>query len=367
MRILHVIQCANLGGMEQSTLLRIAHLRNLGHDCRVVSLNRDGGLAAKLEAINVPFTALTYAGPWGLWTAAAAYAAFREQRADCVLMTGHNLMAQMILSKLRINRKVLAIHYHHQGVKSRRQWRAVYRSAAKTFDCITFASGFIRDEAVRISPAIAGKASVLPNPFEVPELGEDSSRLARRSEWGLNPGDEIIGNAGWLIPRKRFDVFLRVCAAVATRRANLRVVIAGDGPLRSELENLASSLGLRERVRWLGWQSNLSGFYKAIDILAFNSDWDAVGRTPLEALAVGTPFAGSVLNGGPADVLPDDYPWLLRHHDVKRLAQFCCTILENSEQASQVALRARRHLEQFSPEKDVKRLLKLLTLWPVCK
>ena len=347
--------------MEQSTFLRIRRLRSLGHDCRVVSLNKDGGLAAKLQAINVPFTELAYGGPWGLRIALAAHVAFREQTADCALMTGHNLMAQLMLSMVKIKRKVLTIHYHHQGVNSRQRWNAIYKSAAMTFDAITFASGFIRDEAVKINPAIANKTCVLPNPFELPELFPNSGPLARRIEWGLNPGDEVIGNAGWLIQRKRFDVFLHVCAAVAARRPNLRVVIAGDGPLRSELESLARALGLEDRIRWLGWQSDLSRFYNAIDILAFNSDWDALGRTPLEALAAGTPFVGSVLNGGLAEALPEDYPWFLKHHDVGRLAQFCCDVLQNREHAKRVALGAREHLVQFSPEEDVKRLLKLLT------
>jgi glycosyltransferase involved in cell wall biosynthesis len=138
------------------------------------------------------------------------------------------------------------------------------------------------------------------------------------------------------------------------------VIIAGDGPLRNELESLARTLGLGDRIRWLGWQADLSRFYNAIDILTFNSDWDALGRTPIEALAAGIPFVGSLLNGGLAEALPPEYPWLLKHHDVHGLAQFCCNVFKDPEQARQIALGAREHLGQFSPEEDTKRLLQLL-------
>jgi glycosyltransferase involved in cell wall biosynthesis len=74
------------------------------------------------------------------------------------------------------------------------------------------------------------------------------------------------------------------------------------------------------RVRWLGWQRKLDSFYACPDLLVFNSDWDAMGLTPLEALSAGVPVAASVWNGGLPEILDSSsYGLVFREHDIARL------------------------------------------------
>src|SRR5439155_21269588 len=56
-----------------------------------------------------------------------------------------------------------------------------------------------------------------------------------------------------LIARKRVDLFLRIVADLRMRHPHIRAAILGDGPLRSDLERLADSLGIRDRVEFLGF------------------------------------------------------------------------------------------------------------------
>src|SRR5581483_10576503 len=71
--------------------------------------------------------------------------------------------------------------------------------------------------------------------------------------------------------------------------------IAGDGPERASLESLARETGISKSVRWLGWLKDMTSFYQALDVLQFNSDWDALGLTPVEAMSFGIPVVCSVL------------------------------------------------------------------------
>jgi len=175
------------------------------------------------------------------------------------------------------------------------RWKLVYRKADACFDRIAFVSAHIRDQALQLRPAFARKGTVLPNPIVFPPAAGAVERAAARRSLGLDVDAKVIGNAGWLIPRKRFDVLLRVAARVQ-RRQPVTVLIAGDGPERPALEAQAASLGLD--VRWLGWQSDLLAFFRSLDVLVFNSDADAHGNTPVEALAAGVPAVCSVLEGG---------------------------------------------------------------------
>lgn len=139
---------------------------------------------------------------------------------------------------------------------------------------------------------------------------------------GLPSEARLVGNAGWLVRRKRFDVFLKTAALVAARNSDARFVIAGDGPERQELQALSDRLGIAERIHWLGWVRRMQDFYCSVDLLLFNSDWDAMGNTPIEAMAYGVPVVASVQNGGLGEIISDErFGYLVDNHDPDGLAQ----------------------------------------------
>ncbi len=75
------------------------------------------------------------------------------------------------------------------------------------------------------------------------------------------------------------------------------------------------------RIRFLGWQKNLESFYRSLDILLFNSDFDAFGRTPGEAMGYGAVPVASVVRGGLNELVFDgENGFLLNKHDCARMA-----------------------------------------------
>ena len=276
-------------------------------------------------------------------------------------MTGHNLGATLALGDLAPDRRVMSIHFHHEGVCPDWQWRLIYSAACQRFQAITFATDFIREEAERIYPPVAKIAVTLPNPFEVPSLPSASDRLQARSRLGIPEQAFVIGNAGWLIQRKRFDVLIRVLNELQKCESAI-CVIAGDGPLRGDLEALSRELGISERVIWLGWRKDLRDFYLALDVLVFNSDWDALGRTPIEALALGTPVVASVQKGGLAEVISDDRcGFLTDHHDVQWLTSKLRTLRNDAALRNSMIANARARIaETCNPIQDREKLAHLL-------
>ena len=105
--LLHIMQCAELGGMEQTTTLRMAVLRAQGVQNRLVSLNTIGRLRAMLDAINVPYEGLKYFRPFGLPGIPAMHRAFRALPVDAVMMTGHNLSGMIALGNLARDHRIL--------------------------------------------------------------------------------------------------------------------------------------------------------------------------------------------------------------------------------------------------------------------
>jgi glycosyltransferase involved in cell wall biosynthesis len=345
MQILNLIQCANLGGMEQASLRLMRGLQTRGHSCELLSLNSIGALGPLLNDAGIHHEGLQYAGKGGWRIMLQLRQKLREKNAVALLMTGHHLFAMLVLGDFCRGRRVLAIHFHHAGVKPDWQWRLIYRLACARFQAITFPSDFIRREAECIHPPVASIAHTIRNPLALPSLPSAEQRQTARRKLGLPAEVPIIGNAGWLIPRKRFDVFLRTAAIIAAQCPDMHFVIAGDGAERDRLKTLASNLKLSHLITWTGWVQNMEGFYSSLDMLVFNSDWDALPTTPLEAMSYGVPVVASVLNGGLKEILNSNQCGvLLNRHDTETLAAEVVRLLRNPTLAKEVGLAGRERI-----------------------
>ena len=364
MQILNIMQCTNLGGMEQASFLTMRALASRGHRCRVLSLNPVGKLGAALEREGIDVSGMEYRGRGGWRSYPEIRRRVTRESTDRILMTGHSLGAMLALDPKGRERRVLTMHFHHSGVMSETLWRMIYRVAVKRFHAVTFMTDFIREEAETIFPPLRQIAHTIPYPFIVPELPSVLTRTVARSALDLPADARVIGNAGWLIPRKRFDVFLRVAQAIVREHPDTLFVIAGDGPERDRLGNLSRQLGISDHVRWVGWQADMRQFYLALDVLLFNSDWDALGRTPLEALALGVPFVASVEHGGLREIIDSDrYGYVRSAHNVEELASLTSGLLTDREKAEGIARAGRDRLADIgSLEKHGKRMSDLLRL-----
>src|SRR5690349_939115 len=122
MHVLNVIQCTNLGGMEQSALTLLSELQGQGHRVDMLSLNSVGALGPLLEQHGIPVHGIRYRGRGG-------WQSFRELRRrlaavhpEALIMTGHNLLAMLALGDLCADRRLSMIHFHHDGVMPR--WKS---------------------------------------------------------------------------------------------------------------------------------------------------------------------------------------------------------------------------------------------------
>ena len=335
--------------MEQASLRLMRALQARGHDCQLLSLNSIGALGPLLDSAGIPHEGLPYAGKGGWRILLQLRQKLRRNEAHALLMTGHNLLAMAVLGNVCQGRRVLAVHFHHSGVKPQWQWRLIYRLACSRFQAITFPSDFIRQEAECIHPPVAALARTIRNPLPLPLLSGEEEKLAARQLLRLPPHVPIIGNAGWLTPRKRFDIFLHTAALIATRCPEAHFVIAGDGEERLRLETLAKSLNLNERLTWVGWLQDMDVFYRSLDVLLFNSDWDAMPTTPLEAMSQGIPVVASVVNGGLKEILnSNQFGFLLNHHEVETLAAEVVRLIRNRTSARQTGLAGRERIRASS-------------------
>lgn len=349
MKILNILQCANLGGMEQSSL-RLMNALSPMADFEVVSVHPFGPLEPMLKEAGIPALDCSYRGPMGLGSHLELRRMLRKVGLDRpIMMTGPTITGLLALPVKRRHPRVLMVHFHHEGVHSNWTWKQLYRLALERFDHITYPSDFVCEEAIALCPELASRSLTLRNVVEMPVMVSSQERGAVRKFLGLPENAIVIGNAGWLIPRKRFDVFLEVAAQVKSQTAQpVFFLIAGDGHLREELENQAQHLGIIDYVRFVGWVKDMRIFYASIDLLLFNTDWDAYPTTPIEAMSHGIPVVASALKSGIGEVIVPGTGVLHGEHDAKALGTAVVQLLEDPLARREMGIRARARVEEMS-------------------
>ena len=119
----------------------------------------------------------------------------------------------------------------------------------------------------------------------------------RREPRKPSTGQLVIGYAGRFVEEKGVDILL---AAAASLDGDWRVDLIGSGPAQARLIDLARSLGITDRVRFLPWVSSaqIADVYRSFDVLVLPSrskpNWiEQFGRVLVEAMACGVPVVGS--------------------------------------------------------------------------
>jgi glycosyltransferase involved in cell wall biosynthesis len=131
---------------------------------------------------------------------------------------------------------------------------------------------------------------VIPNGVPLGTLPTPAERLAARRALGFPEDAQVVAFVGRLSPEKAPEVLLR-----AVEGTDMRVVVAGEGPLRDSLEAGAD----RARVRFLGFVPEVAQVLAAADVLALPSRTEGLPMAALEAMAAGVPVVASAVGSLP--------------------------------------------------------------------
>jgi len=137
-------------------------------------------------------------------------------------------------------------------------------------------------------------------------------------------------SVGRLVEQKGFDVLLDALFIVRQQR-DFRLIIVGDGPLRTDLEAKVSKLRLEENVDFVGWQDNPYKFVSRSDLFVLSSLWEGLGNVLIEALACGCPVVATDCQYGPTEILEGGrYGNLVKVNNASDLASKILTTLQTS-------------------------------------
>ncbi|HET7743337.1 MAG TPA: glycosyltransferase [Gaiellaceae bacterium] len=244
-------------------------------------------------------------------------------------------------------------------------FRQVERSLARASDVLVAVSPEVRDDLVELGVAPRKKFAVIRLGIPLAErLSDETLGRDYRHLYGIPPEAFVIGWVGRMTGVKDAGSVLEIVRATRDLGVDAVLCMVGDGPDRDSLEQLARELGIVRSCFFVGYQSQIAGYYRLFDAFVLPSVNEGTPVSAIESLASGTPVVANRVGGVP-DVVRDGVDgFLVDAGDVEGAAA------RLAELAGDPALRARfgdagrmRVLDRYSVARlvdDIDRLYRSL-------
>jgi glycosyltransferase involved in cell wall biosynthesis len=205
-----------------------------------------------------------------------------------------------VCRRLLCIRLVTSVHGRDAFYRERPKetYSRAFRFVIKSSDLVILPSDAYRLKLLEAFPEIHDRAIFLhngidPSQFTPAERAGDERRATE--------GNRYILCVAELQEYKAIDVLLRAAAPLLTADPSLTLVLAGDGPLRTELEGLASTLGIRPQTMFLGMQGapEIARLLRGCETMVLPSRMEPFGIVLIEAMACKAPVVASRIGGIP--------------------------------------------------------------------
>jgi glycosyltransferase involved in cell wall biosynthesis len=212
--------------------------------------------------------------------------------------------------------------------------RKLYRGA----DRIVVNSKRLADEVAEVYPFLKGRITTILNPCDfdlIDRLASEPSRAMERP-----PGPLLIA-VGRLTQAKRYDIMLEAFAIVRSK-VDATLWVCGEGPLRKPLERQTLQLGLRDSVRWLGFQRNPYGLMRQADVFVLTSEFEGLPNSLIEAQGLGIPAISTNCPTGPNEIIENGTTGSISPvGDIEAIAAAALQILSDDEARRKMVAAAR--------------------------
>jgi glycosyltransferase involved in cell wall biosynthesis len=364
--VVHIVGTLGAGGVQRLVLGIATSPAGEAFRHSVLCLfGTKGSLKNRFEEIGLPFAVCGIPWPetldvgsyrvsrWlrrGLsWTFPARLARDLERRGADLVHTHvtHRIELQAEGARRARRPMVWTIHgqYKPEGRELER-WRRAAKLVAEAGAVTAVAEDLARD--------FRGRGLDHPDGIQVTRGGVDLAAFAAsktrqrraRARWGI-PADAIVfGASGRLVTEKAYEIFVRAAGRLVGSGVDAHFAIAGGGPRLRALETEIARAGLKGRFHLVGFQSDVPGFLRELDVFVLSSRFEGFPLALVEALAAGLPCIATPV-GGVREMVGENGALIVPPESEEALAEAMKSMMSPSLRAA-FAARAPRLAEPFS-------------------
>ena len=167
--------------------------------------------------------------------------------------------------------------------------------------------------------------------------------------------------AGRLSPQKDYPTMLRALA-LANASKMYRLLIIGDGPDRTKLEQLATDLSVSDKVAFLGATENPYPYIANADLVLLSSGYEGMPNVLIEAQILGVPIVSTDCPTGPSELLfGGKAGYLVPVGDPNSMSTAIVEAINNIEEANAKAKLGHEHIDRFQPETAYQNYMNLIS------
>jgi len=205
----------------------------------------------------------------------------------------------------------------------------------------------------------AEKISIVNEGVEIPPLPTAEQRGQARKHWTIKDHEFLFGCVSVFVPEKGHQHLIKALPLVRALHPEARVLLAGDGACRAELQALTNQLGQTGAVLFPGFVENVEQVYAALDAFAFPSEFEGLGTALQAAMAAGLPCI-STKRGALAEVVDHERTALVAEPDGKEFGAAMLRMIADAALRKKLSEAGRREVEQrFSAGRMVENTIRV--------
>lgn len=214
----------------------------------------------------------------------------------------------------------------------------------QAIDVTLAVSNAVRDTLINKYHYPPARVRVIRNAVDVNTIASRIATMdagATRALFDCSPRDVVIGAVANLRSEKGIIYLVEAMPIILREFPDARLIVAGEGPQRAEIEAIVQKHQLTERVVLMGWRADIVPVLAAMDVFVLPSVIEGFPLTVLEAMAAGRPIVATAVGGTPEAITDHQTGILVPPADVPALAQAIIELLAHGDLARTLGQNAR--------------------------
>ncbi len=376
--ILHIIDALNVGGAQELLVLLSEKTPVADYRSMVCSIQPDRTVKGRIESKGVPVFCLNRTRP-SIYDFINFISYFCNNVKDIISFCrkhGVNVVHCHLSDAeftgiiggwmYRADRIISTVHYPAL-LPVRQSWdfRNCLRIAATRIlynltDAVVAVSDDVAEKLKAVFRIPSSKIKIIVNGIDVEAIHNTLPKTETLASVFAMPHDRIVTSIGRLMPPKGHSYLIEAMPDVVCS-GNLKLILAGDGELRENLEEISRNIGIKDNVAFLGSRNDVADILAISEVFVLPSISEGTSLALLEAMAAAKPIVATDIPGNTA-ILKHGYNCLLvPPENPAKLAEAISLLLNSPEKAIEYGNNAYHDVKKnFSIDQTVK---KLTALW----
>jgi glycosyltransferase involved in cell wall biosynthesis len=311
-KVMYIFAALPVGGAEEVLLTEVEGLDKKTFDPFVCVISEKGPIGEQIEKTGVRVIPLHRMGKsqFDYRIIRNLYTLMRREGVHVVHTHLYDGNKYGRLAAILARVPCIVSTYQNVYVRRRLKYHLINWALSAVNDRILAGSEAVKESVMRYDRIGAGKIQVLYNAIDPAKFrgGESGGDVRRR--FGIKAEDFLIGVIARLEEQKGHIYVLQAMSQVVRNYRAVKVLVVGDGKLRSFLQERTRTLGLSDFVLFAGTQRPTDPILRALDLFLLPSLWEGFSISILEAMAMGVPVVATAV-GGASEVITSGKDGLL--------------------------------------------------------